>query len=359
PIFLGGKAIGVISVQSAEQENVFTESDQGLLSTIAANVGVALQNARLFDEIQRRNREITESLEQQTATSEILRVIASSPTDIQPVLESVAKNAARLSEASDVQIYHIDANSLRQVVHYGPNRALQEGEALPLVPELITGHAVLERKTIHIEDVQKVAKTEYPVSAELQKRLGHRTIVVTPFVREDTSLGAIVLRRNEVRPFTEKQISLLQTFASQAIIAIENVRLFQELQQRNRDLGEALEQQTATSEVLKVISSSPTDVKPVFDAIVQSATRLCEASFGSAHRFDGEVITIEARQNFTAEQIEVSEQRFPTQATRGTAVGRAVLDSQVVHIEDIRRDPEYAFLSDQETFKYRTVLAVP
>jgi len=191
-------------------------------------MSVALENARLFDEVQKRNQEITEALEQQTATSDILRVTASSPTDIQPVLEAVAINAARLCEANDVQIYQVDADQLRQVTHVGPLPALQDGESLPLVPSLVTGRAVLERRYIHIEDMDKLSKSEYPESIKLQKRLKHRTTIAMPLVSEGQAIGAIVVRRNEVRPFTNKQIALLSTFADQSAIAIENVRLFNE-----------------------------------------------------------------------------------------------------------------------------------
>ncbi|MGZ9233879.1 MAG: GAF domain-containing protein, partial [Anaerolineales bacterium] len=358
PIFLGSKAIGVISVQSTQRENVFAENDQRLLGTIAANVGVALQNARLFAEIQTRNREITEALEQQTATSEILKVIASSPTDLQPVLETVAKNAARLCEADDVQIYRADTNSLRQVAHYGPLPALQDGEVLPLVPELITGRAVLERKTIHIEDVQKIAEIEYPASAELQRRLGHRTVVSTPLIREDTSLGAIVVRRNEVRPFTEKQISLLQTFASQAVIAIENVRVFNEIQTRNREISEALEQQTATSEILRVIASSPTNIQPVLEAVAQNAARLCEASDVQIYKVDGNLL----RQvtHYGRSPALQSGEGLPL--VRGLITGRAVLEHRTIHVEDIQQLNESEYpdsIALQKRLGHRTVLVTP
>ena len=314
---------------------------------------IAIENARLFQEL-------TEALQQQTATSEILRVIASSPTDIQPVLNAVAESAARLCEAKDAVIFRSDAELMRSVASYGSiPLARAMGEEHRSTRGSPPGRAMLDRKTIHVHDIVAEFDTEFPDSRARHQISGSRTMLATPLLRHGASIGAIMIRRTEVRPFSDKQIKLLETFADQAVIAIENVRLFQELQARNRELTEALEEQTATSDVLRVISSSPTDVQPVFDAIVQSATKLCDASFGSAHRFDGQVITIEARQNFTSEQIEISEQRFPTAATRGTAVGRAVLDSQVVHIEDIRRDPEYAFVSDQETFNYRTVLAVP
>ncbi len=146
-----------------------------------------------------------------------------------------------------------------------------------------------------------------------------------------------MIRRTEVRPFSDRQIKLLETFADQAVIAIENVRLFQELQERNRDLTEALEQQTATSEVLRVISGSPTDVQPVFEAIVKSATRLCDATFGTAHRFDDQLITLDAQQGMTPEQLELRKERFPIPATRGTAVGRAIMDRCVVRFEVFKR----------------------
>ena len=143
------------------------------------------------------------------------------------------------------------------------------------------------------------------------------------------------------------------------MIAIENVRLFKELEDRNRQITEALEQQTATSEVLQVISSSPTDVRPVFDAIVQSATKLCEASFGSAHRFEAGLISLEAQYGMTAEQVQIGKGRFPAPADRGTAVGRAILNCRVIHIDDVNNDPEYVFITHQRELSYRTVLAVP
>jgi len=353
PLMREGIPIGAILIRRLEARP-FSEKQIALLKTFADQAVIAIENVRLFQELQARNRDLTEALEQQTATGEILQVIASSPTDIQPVLETVAANAARLCDASDAVVFRINGDVLQPVAIYGPVPAVPN----PISRGSTSGRAVIDRRTIHIPDLTAESEEEFPVSKAFHRQMGDRTTLATPLLREGFPVGAILIRRSEVRPFSDKQISLLKTFADQAVIAIENVRLFQELQDRNRDLTEALEQQTATSEVLRVISSSPTDVQPVFDAIVQSATRLCDASFGSAHRFDGQLITIDARQNFTPEEIETSEKRFPTPPTRGRAVGRAILDRQLVHIKDVRDDPEYD-LDYQTQLSYRTVLAVP
>jgi len=309
--------------------------------------------SNLQQRVEAQRRELREALKQQTATSEVLRVIASSPTDIQPVLNTVATNAARLCEATDVQIRLVEGDGTRLVASFG---TLPAPEFLPASPRNPSGRAILTRETLHIHDLQEV-KMEFPESEGARR--GVRTFLSAPMLREGTPIGLINIRRMEVRPFSDSQIKLLETFADQAVIAIENVRLFQELEARNRDLTEALEQQTATSEVLRVISSSPTDVQPVFDVIVQSATRLCDASFGTAHRFDGQLITLDSQQNMTPEERETGKERFPTPATRATAVGRAIVECKVVHIEDVRNDPEYVLVGTQRALGYRTVLAVP
>ncbi|TFH34299.1 MAG: GAF domain-containing protein, partial [Anaerolineales bacterium] len=237
PLFVHDKVVGAMNIENPDAEHAFSPADLRLVTTLANSVSVALESARLFGELQKSNLEISQALEHQTAMSEILHVLAAAPSDIQTVLAAVAEAAARLCEADDVQIYRVDGNRLPQVAHFGPLPALKDGESLPLVPGLITGRAVLEQRMIHIEDFAKIARDEYPESAKLQKRLKHRSVIVTPLLREGQAIGALVVRRNDVQPFSEKHITLLSTFADQAAIAIENVRLFHETQQRAQELA--------------------------------------------------------------------------------------------------------------------------
>src|SRR5262245_29347396 len=221
----------------------------------------------------------TEAQEQQAATAEILRVISSSPTDVQPVFAAVLASAARLCDAFDATMFRVDGEELRLVAHEGPIPAHAPGQ-FPLVRGTPTGRVVLDRQAVHVADLQGEVD-EFPEGSAFARKLGFRTILGVPLLRRGEAIGAITDRRTDKRPFTDRQAELLQTFADPAVIAIENVRLFKELEARNRDL-------TATGESLKVISRSPTEVQPVFAAIVEHAVHVCGGIMGNIYTFDGE-----------------------------------------------------------------------
>src|SRR6516162_4681889 len=246
-------------------------------------------------------RVLAEEREEQAASAEILRVISRSPMDLQRVFAEIAATAARLCDAYDATIFQAGGGILRIVADHGPIPSLPVGDGtLPLLRGVVTGRAVLDGRTIHVADLQGET-AEYPAGSDLARRFGHRTIVAVPLMRSGEAIGAMAVRRTEVRPFTDRQIELLKTFADQAVIAIENTRLFEELQARTREatdrsteLTRALEQQTATSDVLSIISRSPTNVQPVFDTIARSAMQLCKAKLCNVFRFDGQLLHVVA-----------------------------------------------------------------
>jgi GAF domain-containing protein len=299
-----------------------------LLQTFADQSVIAIENTRLFNETK-------EALEQQTATGEILRVIASSPTDIQPVLDTVAESAARLCESFDSAIWRQEGEHLRLVAHHGPIPAT----IFPIVRGTIAGRAVLEARTLHFANAQSEGD-EFPESSVNARREGWRSILSVPLMREGVATGAIVLRRTEARLFTERQVALLQTFADQAVIAIENVRLFRELEARNRDLTESLNRQTATADILQAISRSPTDTQPVFEAIADSALRLFRARTATVFRLEGEFLHSLAARGGLPGSSEAIQYREPQRVTRDFVSGRCIVDRSIVHVADVETDPD-------------------
>ena len=331
----------------------------------------------LEQKVEDRTRELSEALEHQTATAEVLRVISSSPTDIQPVLDIVAERATRLCEAVDGVVLRIEGEFMRTVAHHGSIYA-PTGEVMPLVapPEPLAtpltprtgqpinrdwaaGRAVIDRRTIHVDDLQAEAE-EYPVGATYARNFGHRTTLVTPLMREGVPLGALMVRRHEVRPFTDKQVKLLETFAAQAVIAIENVRLFQELQARTRDLARSVEQLQALGAVGQAVSST-LDIETVLTTIVSRADLLAGADGGAIYEYDEveKVFHLRATQRLGEELVSATSSE-PIRLGEG-ALGRAAQTRQPVEIPDILAEGAYegrmrALVGRTD---FRAVLAVP
>ena len=290
PMLKENELVGAIAIYRQEV-HPFTDKQIELVTNFANQAVIAIENVRLFDEVQARTRELSEALEQQTATSEILGVIAASPTDIQPVLQAVAESACRICEAYDSVIRLCEGELLRVRAHHGPIPVDFVGS--PIGRGWVTGRAFVDREPVHVHDLQAAAD-EFPDGSAYARRFGHRTILAVPLLRENEAIGALVIRRAEVRPFTDKQIALLTTFARQAAIAIENVRLFDDAQARTRELTESLQQQTAIADMLKVISRSTFDLQALLKTLVESAAQLCDAYDSAIWRADGDRLLLVA-----------------------------------------------------------------
>src|SRR5712692_116606 len=321
---------------------------------------MSMTKAQLLEEIERLRAALTEALEQQTATSEILRVISSSPTDIQPVLDTVAESAARLCEAFDSSIFRLDGDRLLLVAHHGPIPIDPIGEfTLPLIRETVGGRSVLDGRTVHVPDLQTEAD-EFPEGSENARRMGFRAILSVPLMREGVAIGEIQLRRTEAQLFAERQVALLETFADQAVIAIENVRLFTELQARTAELTRLVRQLTALGEVGQAVSST-LDIEKVLTTIASRAVQLSGADAGAIYEYDeaAEQFHLRATQNLPEEFLEFAR---PMALRKGEgATGRLAETREPVEIPDIAEPHAYQSRLRDMLLRlgFRALLAVP
>ena len=278
PLLQRGQAIGAIGI-SRPTLGPFSDAQITLLQTFADQAVIAIETVRLFKELKARNRDLTEALEQQTATGEVLRAISAFPSDLQPVLDEVVKSGARFCGADDASILRVVGGDLRVEAHWGPVGGVI-GLLVPVVRGTVGGRSVLERRPIHVTDLQAEGD-EFPEGSAIARRIGHRTIVSIPLLREGTAIGTIMLRRNEAKPFTDKQIAQLQTFADQAAIAIENVRLFRGLEASNREIGEKSRQiEAASQHKSEFLANMSHELRTPLNAIIGFSEVLSERMFG-------------------------------------------------------------------------------
>jgi len=354
PMIRGDVALGLISI-TRRDPGPFSGAEIALVQTFADQAVIAIENVRLFTELQENNRSLTEALDRQRATAEILQIISTSPTDLRPVLDAVVERAARLCAANDGVIFRADGDTLTPVATCG----VPGVSSVPRTRGTASGRAIVDRQPVHVEDIASPASiAEFP-DANASRARGIRTQLAVPLLREREAVGVILIRRFQVQPFSEQQIALLRTFADQAVIAIENVRLFTELETRNRDLTQALDQQTATGDILRVISTSPVDVQPIFEAIACNSLRLCGGLMAAVFQFDGELMHIGALHGFSADGEEATRRTFPTRPERRMIAARAVLSRAMVHVPDVAADPEFGYGALAATAGWRSLLVVP
>jgi GAF domain-containing protein len=359
PMLRNGVPVGAITVARRER-GLFPERQVALLKTFADQAVIAIENVRLFKEAGARNHELTEALDQQTATSEILRVISSSPTDVQPVFDSIVQSAVRLCGGAHSALFREDRGMVQLAAHHNftdEARAVMERFfPAPLESPLPAVTVIKSGKAIHVADVLTdlgAASGAGPVA----ETLGFRNLLIVPLLLHDRPIGAIAVARHMAEMFPESQVELLKTFADQAVIAIENVRLFTELQTSNHELTTALDTQTTTSEILRVIASSPTDIQPVFDAVVRNGARLCEAANASLHVREGEVMRKVAEFGHVSTRLTIGETR---PIMRTTVSGRAMIEGRTINIGDLHKaEMGYEYPDSRHVPETRACLGIP
>src|SRR6185437_15282067 len=342
PMLKDGQAIGCICLRRREP-GPFMPRQIALLETFAAQAVIAIENVRLFTELR-------EALEQQTATSEILGVISQSPTDVGPVLTAIAKSALRFCGGEDAAIVLRDGDHWVIAGHEGAMPG-NVGMRVPLTRQTSPGQAMLDARTSHFPDIAALDPAEFSAAHDFSRRQGFRAAVTAPMLREGAAIGAVSLRRTEAGAFTPRQIALLEGFAAQAVIAIENVRLFTELR-------ESLDYQTATSDVLSVISRSTSELEPVLKSMLAAATRLCSVHMGGVAVRRGDVLRYLTSTGVSAE-FDKWLRETPHPMDRTSIAGRAAIDKRVTYIPNVAADPDYAMPITTTVGNMQSLLAVP
>jgi len=357
PMIKEDNLVGAVGIYR-QKVHPFTDKQIELVKNFAAQAVIAIENTRLLNELRQRTDDLSESLEQQTATSEVLKVISSSAGKLEPVFAAMLANATRICEAAYGAMWLREDGKLRNVAFHGAlpaafSKLWKAGSEISLDSNVPIARAVRSGKAVKISDLKDDPgyREGHPLQVGAVDLGGIRTLIAVPMLKEGEHVGGITIYRREVRPFTDKQVELVQNFAAQAVIAIENTRLLNELR-------ESLQQQTATADVLKVISRSTFDLHTVLQTLVESAGRLCDANKGQITREKNGIFYRAESYGFSQEFMDYVE-GSPIKTERGSAFGRALLEGRVVHIPDVRADPEYTQLDHQRLGDYRTVLAVP
>jgi two-component system, NtrC family, sensor kinase len=359
PMLNEGEVVGGFAIYRQEVRP-FTDKQIELVQNFAAQAVIAIENARLLNELRQRTGDLSEALEQQTATSDVLKIISSSPGELEPVFNTILANATRICEAKFGLLYRSERDVFRTVAMHGaPQSYFEERQRDPIVrpaPATALGRAVATKQPVQIADILKGPEyLNVPAGytgTQFAMLSGARTVLGVPMLKDNELVGVITIFRQEVRPFTDKQIELVKNFAAQAVIAIENTRLLNELR-------ESLQQQTATADVLRVISRSTFDLQTVLDTLIESAARLCAADRGSVFLREEHLFRLRANYGFSSGEMQRYALEHPLKVDRGSITGRVALEGRAIHIPDVLADPEYKATGYQKTFGYRTNLGVP